>query len=465
MSCKWIGQKNLLATVLATGTFFFYSTSSHAKPPDHGCQADRRTVQHSDGVVLAEGTYIPCLIDTGFKSGESGLAITRDGTLLRSVTLFPTGIAVSSDSGATWKLQVLPKNAPAFIADGYVDPATDRYFYAGAFSKPVFSSDDKGITWSQSTFGPGRRDDWPKLFSGPPATPRSGGYPTNIYYCNWTLPLGIFSQTRCFKSIDGGAAFTATGSDPYANAICKDSAQTTGVGHGRGIVDPHDGTIYLPASYCGSMEVAISRDEGASWQRKTIRKNASNAEKKLSDAKHSAQWREQLDNYSFNLVPAELAAGQNSDSLAIDGNGRLYALWIDGDSYLPVIAYSSDGGAQWSEPVVVSPPDVVQAVLPSIAIASDGRLGISYYGTRDKWSWTGYMAISNDAAVSKPIFETATVTYPTQPLLSEPCCWASGPQEYTAARWAPDGSLWAAFAGHTGVFFYARGVVGRLVSQ
>ena len=59
------------------------------------CQGDRRTIRHSGGVVLGSGVYEPCLIDTGMPSGEPGLAISRDGTLLRSVSTDPTGIAVS----------------------------------------------------------------------------------------------------------------------------------------------------------------------------------------------------------------------------------------------------------------------------------------------------------------------------------------------------------------------------------
>jgi len=446
--------------LLLTGLSYAATASSPA-----GCQPDRRTTMHSGNTVIAEGTFIPCVIDTGFKSGESGLAITRDGTLLRSVTLSPTGIAASSDNGATWSLRPLPKGAPAFIADGYIDPVSDRYFYAGAFKKPVFSSDDKGVTWSPSTFDNSPRDDWPKLFSGTPVTPRNNSFASNIYYCNWTAPFGIFSQTRCFKSTDGGNNFTKTGSDPYAGAVCKIRGQTPGVGHGRGIVDSRNGTIYLPASYCGAMEVAISHDEGESWQRQVIKQDAYSSQKAIADAKNSKPWHEQLANYSFNLVPAEFASSQQGDALGMDNQGRLYAVWIDGNTYLPVISHSVDAGKTWSDPVVFSAPDVVQAVLPSIAVTADGRVGISYYGTTDKWSWTGYLAISDDVTNPTPVFQTAAITRADLPLMPEPCCWASGPQEYTAARWAPDGSLWSAYAGHTGIFFYARGMLGRLIPQ
>jgi len=465
MKRTWIEVGNLPRLLIVAASLFNTSYSHAVEIPAPGCQPERRTVMHTGNFELATGNYVPCAIDTGFKSGESGLAITHDGTLLRSVAFKPMGIAASSDQGATWQQRPLPQGAPLFISDGYIDPVTDRYFYAGAGNKPVYGSDDKGLTWSSSTFDSKLRQDWPKLFSGPPVHARNSGYPTNIYYCNWTVPLGIFSQTRCFKSTDGGATFTTTGKDPYAGAVCKVPKQTPGVGHGRGIVDAHDGTIYLPVSYCGAMEMAMSHDEGATWTRRTIRQNASSSQKILTDAAHSPQWKEQLANYSFNLVPAEFASGQHSDALAIDGAGNLYAVWVDSNTYLPVISRSTDAGKSWSEPTVFSPPSVVQAVLPSITVTADGKVGISYYGSTDKWSWTGYLTITSDAISLNPIFESAAISIPDQPLMDQPCCWVSGPQEYTAARWGADGSLWAAFGGYTGSFFYARGVVGRLLPQ
>lgn len=82
----------------------------------------------------------------------------------------------------------------------------------------------------------------------------------------------------------------------------------------------------------------------------------------------------------------------------------------------------------------------------SLAMTPRGRLGISYHGTTDRETYTGYLAVSDDPAAPAPQIQTATVTRPGKPLMDEPCCWASGTQEYTSARWAPDGSLWSAFA-------------------
>ncbi len=427
------------------------------------CQEDRRTDRHSGGAVAGSGVYAPCLIDTGMSSGEPGLAITRDGTLLRSVTTGPAGIAVSSDNGASWTRRVLPKAAKTGIPDGWLDPVTQRFFYSALGDTPVYASDDLGVTWQTGTFDSPDRYDWNRVFSGRPVTPRSQGYPTNIYYCNMTQPGGFVTGARCFKSVDGGRTFKTSGADPFKQGDCKDPTQPRGSGPGRGIVDPQDGAIYLPIHFCGATEVVVSRDEGASWTRHVVQRDQGGGGIGVLNALASPAWRKQLTSGRINTVPAEMAASQTSDGLGQDAAGRLYFVRND-DAYLPVISWSADKGRTWSKPVRINPPGVVQTVFAAIAVTPEGRVGISYYGTTDKQTWTGYLAISDNPAAPVPTFETAAITRPGHPLMPEACCWASGPQEYTIARWAPDGSLWGAFAA-TVPKGDAAGMLGRLVRR
>ena len=426
-----------------------------------GCLAQVRTIRHAADKVLGTGEYQPCLIDTGLPSGEPGLAIGRDGTLLRSVTLHPAGIAVSSDNGQSWTRRPLPNGAREGIPDGYIDPVTGRYFYSALGNSPVYASDDEGRTWQAGTFDSAERYDWNKVFSGRPVKARQGGYPTNIYYCNMTQPGGFLTGTRCFKSTDGGRAFITAGPDPYRRGDCTDYTQPQGSGAARGLVDPRDGTIYLPVNYCGVLEVAVSRDEGATWTRQRVEKQQGSGGTALLAALASRPWRHQLMHGRKNIVPVEMAANQASDAIGIDGAGRLYMVWID-EAHQPVIAWSSDQARTWSKAVRIGMPGLAQAVLPSLAVTSDGRIGISYYGTTDKQVWTGYLAIGSGVQGNVPVFESAAITRPDAPLMPEPCCWASGPQEYTAARWAPDGSLWGAFIATTPKGD-ARGIMGQLV--
>ncbi len=427
------------------------------------CQQDRSTIRHSGGKAQGAGSYTPCLIDTGMRSGEPGLAIMRDGTLLRSVTTDPAGIAVSSDGGVTWARRALPKDARTGIPDGYIDPVTQRYFYSALGESPVYASDDKGLTWQLGTFDSPDRYDWNRVFSGRPVTPRAGGYPTNIYYCNMTQPGGFVTGARCFKSVDGGRIFKTTGADPYKHGDCKDPTQPRGSGFGRGVVDPRDGAIYMPIHFCGATRVVVSLDEGASWSERIVQKDAGGGGVGVLHALSSPAWRKQLMSGRANMVPAEMAMTQTSDALGMDGAGRLYYVFND-DAHLPVLSWSADKGQTWTKPVRINPPSVVQSVFTGIAVTSEGRVGISYYGTEDKQVWTGYLAISDNPTAPMPSFETAAVTRPGKPLMPEACCWASGPQEYTIPRWAPDGSLWGAFVA-TVPQGDAQGVLGRLVRR
>ena len=430
---------------------------------DSGCQQDRSTILHTGSKVQGTGSYVPCLIDTGMRTGEPGLAITSGGTLMRSVTTGPAGIAVSSDNGATWVRRVLPKDTQTGIPDGHIDPVTQRYFYSAMGESPVYSSDDEGKTWQLGTFDSSDRYDWNRVLSGRPVTPRSSGYPTNIYYCNMTQPGGFVTGARCFKSVDGGKTFKTTGPDPYKQGDCKDPTQPRGSGFGRGIVDPQDGAIYLPIHFCGATRVVVSHDEGATWDYRLVRRTRGSAAKGVLMALASPAWRKQLMSGRLNTVPAEMAENQTSDALGMDAAGRLYFVRNDED-YLPVLQWSADKGRSWSEPVRINPPGLRQSVFTGIAVTAEGRVGISYYGTEDKQVWTGYLAISDNPTAPVPTFETAAITRPGKPLMPEACCWASGPQEYTIPRWAPDGSLWGAFAA-TVPKGDAQGVLGRLVKR
>jgi hypothetical protein len=83
------------------------------------------------------------------------------------------------------------------------------------------------------------------------------------------------------------------------------------------------------------------------------------------------------------------------DSFAVDPHsGNLYAVWIDGrfsnfqyDSI--ALSMSSDGGLTWSTPIQVNqtpntvPPIDRQAWNPTVAVAADGTVAVSYYDFRD----------------------------------------------------------------------------------
>ena len=82
-------------------------------------------------------------------------------------------------------------------------------------------------------------------------------------------------------------------------------------------------------------------------------------------------------------------------SLAVDRtSGNLYAVWIDGRfsnfQYNSIaLSMSSDGGFNWSQPIQVNqtpntvPPIDRQAWNPTVAVAADGTVAVTYYDFRN----------------------------------------------------------------------------------
>lgn len=456
---RWVTLGSALALV-AVGLSVPAGAGRPSAAP--GCQPDRRTTVHGSGQQSGKGNWEPCLVSTGMPTNHSGLGIDRTGALLRSVVPSPGGIAVSTDKGRTWARRALPAGAAEGASDSYLDPVTNRFYYWGLVTGqpgPVHYTDDRGKTWHQGTFDSPLRFDWPRMFSGRPVNARAKGWKTNVYFCDWSNPGD--SQVGCYVSRDGGATFV-TAAIVLHEEPCLKPQYLAGLTFGRGIVDPRTGYIHQAAKQCGQFWMYVSRDEAKTWTAHVI--PGSRSTPLTAPATQNDQpWLDQNAGFRFNPVSAALVSSEIVDSVVMDATGRKYVGWIDGETFLPYLATSVDEGRTWSAPVKLSPPEVTRVAMLSMAMTRAGRLGLSYYGTTNLATYTGYMSVSDNPAVLAPTFQTATVTRPGQPLMNEPCCWASGAQEYSSARWAPDGSLWAAFATSKPSEDPGLGVVGRLV--
>jgi len=74
-------------------------------------------------------------------------------------------------------------------------------------------------------------------------------------------------------------------------------------------------------------------------------------------------------------------------TIAVGPDGGVWVAWQDarfsgGARDGIVLAHSADGGLSWSEPALVTDPDV-PAFTPALAVAADGTLGLTYYDQRD----------------------------------------------------------------------------------
>src|SRR4051812_44718907 len=209
------------------------------------CARNRTTVAHHAGgaiVHLGQPARVPCASETGFYTGETGIAVTGNGTVWFSAANWESALVRSKDNGHTWQAltpggpQAMPgcqvvvsphtcddsessKNNTVADAYLYVDPATSKLFWSKTYGLAVCSSlsmtPDDGRSWQSNTnFGcPGA--DYEKIAAGP--APAGGakpaGYPTVVYGCtNGPVPFFVVGPARvCYKSLDGGKSFSSTG--------------------------------------------------------------------------------------------------------------------------------------------------------------------------------------------------------------------------------------------------------------
>jgi hypothetical protein len=398
--------------LLLVGLFAQWLTSGLA---DHAASARSdgsggRAVVHRAGGRLIRASKLvkqspdARLYRVGSSALEPTLGITRDGQIF--YTAFQSNVRIevmrSTNEGKTWKAaspSLGGANTHRLSFDPYlwVDQDTSRVFNIDltvACSYLSFS-DDAGENWTTNPLACGRPvNDHQTLFGGPPVSTTPIGYPNLIYYC-WN----DVATSSCSKSIDGGLTFAPTGAPAFPSAPLTEGGSLSFCGglHGHGFVAP-DGSVYLPKGHCGQPWLAISKDEGRTWTRVQVADNGS--------ADHEA-------------------------AVAADAKGNVYFAWIGRDR-LPYLAVSRNGGRSWGNPLMIAPPRVTETNLPSIDVGGPGGVAIAYMGTdnargrvgrRDYSSvtWNGYMTISDTALAKDPIFYSATVNEPSDPLIQGPC--------------------------------------------
>ncbi|HVF53740.1 MAG TPA: sialidase family protein [Actinomycetota bacterium] len=429
----------------------------------------QRGVAHAGGRLIA-GAAAPTgeTRSTGYLAVEPTLGIFEDGTIVYMgvgdlIAPAVAKILRSRDQGRTWQeLDLVPGSREDPVGQDpflRVDRATGRMFqmHLTPPCTAVFMSDDEGDTFSTGTVC--NHTDHQNLWTGKPVTSTTSGYPKVIYYCAYDGGALVFfsTLTGCSKSLDGGRTFVRTGAPPYGPDPASDGGYL-GTGHcdggtGHGVADAA-GTIFLPRGYCGQPFVAISHDEGATWERVQVADNG---------------------------VASDRILGHEA-SMAVDTAGNLYYTWIAVDR-LPYLVSSRDHGATWSAPVRISPPKVNEAWGAFVDAGAPGRIAVNYVGTTnspggpfcvrplppflsptdcetaagdpprdeseyDNTTWDGYISVTVDALSPDPVFLTAAVTPPGDPLLRGGTCEATrcGAQyDFLDTEIAPDGTPWAAF--------------------
>jgi hypothetical protein len=479
------------------------SKSAAAPPPPslaaQGCQPDRLATAYTAGATSsspaspppAGSAPMPCFTLTGLGTSESSIGIAHDGTVFFAPAYDSTGngIVRSRDNGATWELVV-----PQFEGGAghtrvqpfmYLDPATDRLFFATAAGHGfhLTSSADEGATWDYQLIATDAQD-WIKIYSGPASPP---GNPPDVLYASAPSPISTPSlgllpppdHQTVYKSLNGGASWQSAGA--LADSLTLDPTKEVAAGladattcpasewviFGDGVVGS-DGTVYLGYRMCTRLAVAISKDEGATWSTVVVPGST-------------------LPAFTSVLSPITTNNLLASEPLAIDAMGNLYAIWNDAENQLRM-SVSTDQGKTWnggSAPAIVSAPEVKATVLSAITVKSPGTVAIAYFGSPDGTAYDGYLAESTNALDALPVFWSASVNDPADPLFpsgfdNNYANSVSGGDldEFVQVKYAPNGDIWASFlkemcpgasaskctwdyAAHAKSIF--QGAVGRLV--
>ncbi|HEX2038660.1 MAG TPA: sialidase family protein, partial [Acidimicrobiales bacterium] len=168
--------------------------------------------------------------------------------------------------------------------------------------------------------------------------------------------------------------------------------------------------------------------------------------------------RVQVASNGMNRFPHADGADHHEAGVAVDDDGNLYYTWVAHDR-LPYLAISRNGGTTWSTPIMIGHPGVKEANLPALAIGSKGRIAVAYVGSENSpgvpfsdrrnayanVTWNGYITMTTDALAADPVFYSAPVNAPADPIAKGVClhrCRAIG--DFIDVQIGPDGVPWTA---------------------
>jgi hypothetical protein len=363
-------------------------------------------------------------------------------------------VGVTFDGGKTWRVAPLPGVSQVSAgplqstADPWLAFAANGDLYATclAFTSPqqfvgntvednvlVLKSSDGGLTWGAPTVLHDNTDS--RAFNDKESIttdPTDSGFA----YMAWdfsSVPsgfatrneqpvfgaAGIKSPALFTRTTDGGQTWepVRTIYDPGANAQAWDHQ----------IVVRPDGTLLDffnealgnknndgGTKFEINLSLIASSDKGQTWGNgKPIR---------------AVKMQPVAGNDPDNGIPLDdTGFGQTHFDVAQDPhNGYLYAVWMDGrfsgGQYNSIaFSMSTDGGATWSAPIQVNktPTNIAagdqQAFMPSVKVAGDGTVAVTYYDFRN-----------NDTKPGLPTDYWAVVGKPTTPTaLTNPANWGN----------------------------------------
>jgi hypothetical protein len=303
--------------------------------------------------------------------------------------------AVSFDGGHNWQRVPIPLtvcSGGSYLGAGdpwlSYAPNGDLYAIAIAANSNITSkfeifvtkSSDGGLHWSAATLVSGNVDlpiDHPSITADPTDA--------RFVYAIWDgTSSGKRGPAVFARTTDGGATWEAP------RTIVQTDTQSF-IQFSQILVLP-DGTLVdmfefyeqqpnKPITFT-NLQVLRSADHGQTWSAP------------INAVTMTPLYRPNGETLVVDPKTGQFVQDPTNPSLAVDGrNGNLYAVWEDGGfanfQYNDVaFSMSADGGFTWSSPIRVNqtplniPPANRQSFFPSIAVAADGTIGVSYYDFR-----------------------------------------------------------------------------------
>jgi hypothetical protein len=384
------------------------------------------------------------MIYTGTAAFEPTLGIDKKGNIFYqgkdpSGLGFSPMVVVSRDDGRSWDEVTPTLHTHTIDPFLYLDEETGRAFSADLTlpCTTISHSDDVGQSWTTSEAC--MLADHQNVFAGPPVSSPTVGYPNVVYLCAIDLAASLApAETSCLKSLDGGLVWVRTGMPAYTIDPARGKFCDGATGHG--FVDA-EGTVYLPRGWCGQPYLAISRDEGANWERIQV---ADTGMAGPIQGVCAAVCTETFDHEA---------------AVAVDDEGNIYYFWM-GRNRLPYLAVSRDEGKSFTKPIMVGPPGLKEAWGPTLDIGATGKIALAYLGSTnapggespigrgpaytEEVTWNGYITTTVNALSKKPRFFTTSLNPFSDPIGRGECspvrCGAQG--DFIEVVIDPDGRPW-----------------------
>jgi len=302
--------------------------------------------------------------------------------------------AASFDGGQTWQRVPIPLTTCAggqflIAGDVWLSFAPNGILYGIALSgnalsslvPEVMKSTDGGLHWTASV-PPGSSS-----VDAPADHPSITADPTNasLVYAIWNGSNSPHSSAAVFsRTTDGGSTWEPP------RAIIQTASQSF-IQFSQILVLPTGTLVDLYEFYAQqpngpitqtSLQLLRSTDRGRSWS------------SPVNAAAMTPLYNPDGTTLVVDPETGQLVKDPTNPSFAVDmRNGNLYAVWEDGRfsnfQYNDIaFSMSADGGLSWSAPIRVNqtplniPAANRQSFLPSIAVATNGTIGVSYYDFR-----------------------------------------------------------------------------------